>query len=87
MHHTKTPYLPLGQVRRNHRLQRCGVKQALLFPVRHFTEAMQRIVSFGGGVGDCGPMLLVLCLFPLVSLLVLPRLKSVLMNRRYDTLE
>lgn len=60
---------------------------ALLFPVRHFTEAMQRIVYFGGGVGDCGPMLLVLCLFPLVSLLVLPSLKSVLMNRRYDTLE
>jgi ABC-2 type transport system permease protein len=60
---------------------------ALLFPLRHFTEAMQRIVYYGGGFTSIAPMLLVLCLFPLVAILLLPRLKRILLIRRYDTLE
>ena len=60
---------------------------AKLFPVRHFTEAMQRVVYFGGDFSACWPMLVVLCLFPLVMLLLLPRLRKILSTRPYDTLE
>ena len=60
---------------------------ALLFPVRHFTEAMQCVVYFGGGLAACRPSLLVLCLFPLVALALLPRLRMILLSRRYDTFE
>ena len=44
---------------------------ARLFPVRHFTEAMQCIVYFGGGFSVCWPQLAVLCLFPLVMVVLL----------------
>ena len=60
---------------------------AMLFPVRHFTEAMQRMVYYGGGFASFYPMLVVLCLFPLVALVLLPRLRRQLMLRSYDTLE
>lgn len=60
---------------------------AVFFPVRHFTEAMQCIVYYGGGFASCYPMLVVLCLFPLAALALLPRLRRVLISRRYDTLE
>ena len=48
---------------------------ARLFPVRHFTEAMQCMVYFNGGFSACWPQLAVLCLFPLVMVALLPRLK------------
>ena len=48
---------------------------ARLFPVRHFTEAMQCMVYFDGGFSACWPQLAVLCLFPLVMVALLPRLK------------
>ena len=60
---------------------------AQLFPVRHFTEAMQCVVYFDGGFAACRSSLLALCLFPLVALALLPRLRSILMSRRYDTFE
>ena len=60
---------------------------AKLFPVRHFTEAMQCVVYFGGGFSTCWPQLAVLCLFPLVMLLLLPRLQRIFLTRPYDTLE
>ena len=44
---------------------------ARLFPVRHFTEAMQGIIYFGGGFSACWPQLAVLCLFPLVMVALL----------------
>lgn len=44
---------------------------AKLFPVRHFTEAMQCIVYFDGGFSACWPQLAVLCLFPLVMVALL----------------
>ena len=44
---------------------------AKLFPVRHFTEAMQCMVYFDGGFSDCWPQLAVLCVFPLVMVLLL----------------
>ena len=44
---------------------------AKLFPVRHFTEAMQCIVYFDGGFSDCWPQLAVLCVFPLVMVALL----------------
>ena len=51
---------------------------ARLFPVRHFTEAMQCIVYFDGGFPVCWPQLAVLCVFPLVMVVLLPRLKRVM---------
>ena len=53
---------------------------ARLFPVRHFTEAMQCIVYFDGGFSACWPMLAVLCVFPLVAVVLLPRLKKVMID-------
>ena len=44
---------------------------AKLFPVRHFTEAMQCIVYFGGGISACWPQLAVLCVCPLVMVALL----------------
>lgn len=60
---------------------------ALLFPVRHFTVAMQQIVYFDGGISSCYLSLAVLCLYLLIALLLLPRLKRTLIRRRYDTLD
>ena len=60
---------------------------AKLFPVRHFTEAMQCIVYFDGGFSACWPQLAVLCLFPLVAVVLLPRLQKILSTRPYDTVE
>ena len=60
---------------------------ALLFPVRHFTVAMQQIVYFDGGFSSCYLSLAVLCLYLLIALLLLPRLKRTLIRRRYDTLD
>ena len=60
---------------------------AKLFPVRHFTEAMQCVVYFGGGFSACWPQLAILCLFPLVMLLLLPRLRKILQTQPYDMLE
>ena len=44
---------------------------AKLFPVRHFTEAMQCMAYFDGGFSACWPQLAVLCLFPLVMVALL----------------
>ena len=60
---------------------------AQFFPVRHFTVAMQQIVYFDGGFASCYHSLAVLCLFPLIALLLLPRLRRILLQRRYDTLD
>lgn len=60
---------------------------ALLFPVRHFTVAMQQIVYFDGGFSSCYLSLAVLCLYLLIALLLLPRLKRTLIRCRYDTLD
>ena len=60
---------------------------ARLFPVRHFTEAMQCIIYFDGGFSACWPQLAVLCVFPLVMVALLPRLRKILQTRPYDTLE
>lgn len=60
---------------------------ARLFPVRHFTEAMQCIVYFDGGFSACWSQLAVLCVFPLVMVALLPRLRKILQTHPYDTLE
>ena len=44
---------------------------AKLFPVRHFTEAMQCMVYFDGGFSACWSQLAVLCLFPMVMVVLL----------------
>ena len=55
---------------------------AKLFPVRHFTEAMQCMVYFDGGFSACWPQLAVLCLFPLLAVVLLPRLKRVMTDEQ-----
>lgn len=60
---------------------------AKLFPVRHFTEAMQCIVYFDGGFSACWSMLAVLCVFPMIAVVLLPRLRKILLTRSYDSLE
>lgn len=55
---------------------------AKLFPVRHFTEAMQCMVYFDGGFSACWSQLAVLCLFPLVAVVLLPRLKRVMTDEQ-----
>lgn len=60
---------------------------ALLFPVRHFTVAMQQLVYFDAGFVACSPSLVALCLFPLATLLLLPRLRRILLVHPHDTLE
>ena len=60
---------------------------ALLFPVRHFTVSMQQIVYYDVDFSSCYLSLAVLCLFPLIALLLLPRLRRILIRRRHDTLE
>ena len=44
----KTPYLPLGQVRRNHRMQRCGVKRfvpAYMGIIAHFATVVNKLLE------------------------------------------
>ena len=60
---------------------------AMLFPVRHFTEAMQCMVYFDGGFSACWPQLAILCTFPLVAVALLPRLRKILLTHPYDTVE
>ena len=60
---------------------------AKLFPVRHFTEAMQCMVYFDGGFSDSWPQIAVLCLYPLLMMAVLPRLRKIIQLYPYDTLE
>ena len=60
---------------------------AELFPVRHFTEAMQSMVYFDGGFVACWGQMAVLCLYPLVMMAVLPRLRKIIQLYPYDTLE
>ena len=60
---------------------------ATLFPVRHFTEAMQCMVYFEGGFSICWPQLAILCTFPLVAVALLPRLRKILLTHLYDTVE
>ena len=55
---------------------------ARLFPVRHFTEAMQCMVYFDGGFSACWQQLAVLCFFPLLAVVLLPRLKRVMTDEQ-----
>ena len=50
-------------------------KASLLFPVRHFTEALQGIVYYGSGIAEVWQQAVLLLFFPLVTLCILPRLK------------
>ena len=59
---------------------------AHLFPVRHFTQAMQCMLYTDGGLTACYPSLISLCLFIPVALLLLPRLHRLVLSRRYETL-
>ena len=59
---------------------------AHLFPVRHFTQAMQCMLYTNGGLTTCYPSLVSLCLFIPVALCLLPRLHRLVLSRRNETL-
>ena len=59
---------------------------AHLFPVRHFTQAMQCMLYTNGGPTTCYPSLVSLCLFIPVALCLLPRLHRLVLSHRYETL-
>lgn len=60
---------------------------SFLFPVRHFMEAVQSLLYLDGSFADYGTDLAILLLFLLLPVLLLPRLKKVLINHQYETLE
>lgn len=60
---------------------------SFLFPVRHFMEVVQSLLYLGGSFTDYWTNLVVLLLFPLLPILLLPRLKNALNTHKYDTFE
>lgn len=58
---------------------------AALFPIRHFTRLVQMIVYYNGYLASCWSILALLLLYPLIALLLLPRLKRLILSHRYDT--
>lgn len=57
-----------------------------LFPVRHFTEISQTLLYYNGGFAYLWSSAVVLCLFPLLALALLPRLKRALTQPFYENL-
>ncbi len=57
---------------------------SFLFPVRHYTLITQTMLYFQGGYGYYWRSTAVLCLFPLITLLLLPRLKGAIIRHAYE---
>lgn len=60
---------------------------ATLFPVRHFTEITQTLLYADGGFAYFWPSAVALCVFPLLALLLLPRLKRGIESRKWEHLQ
>lgn len=58
-----------------------------LFPIRHFTEIVQTMLYSGGGFVYIWPSAVILCIFPLLALAMLPRLKRAIMSHKYENIE
>lgn len=58
-----------------------------LFPIRHFTEIMQTILYGGGGFTYFWPSTVILCIFPLLSLLLFPHLKRAIESHKYEKIQ
>lgn len=55
-----------------------------LFPVRHFTEISQSMIYFDSGFGYYWQSAAILLLFPLVALLILPRLRHWILKDKVE---
>ena len=58
-----------------------------LFPVRHFTEAMQMILYGGSGFIHLWTTAVILCIFPLLAFLLLPHLKRAIESHKYEKIK
>lgn len=55
-----------------------------LFPVRHFTESIQNMLYGGSGFIHLWSSAVILCIFPLLAISLLPRLKRVIQSHKYE---
>ncbi|WP_077154289.1 ABC transporter permease [Bacteroides bouchesdurhonensis] len=58
-----------------------------LFPVRHFTEAMQMMLYGGSGFIHLWTTAVILCIFPLLAFLLLPHLKRAIESHKYEKIK
>lgn len=58
-----------------------------LFPVRHFTEAVQNMLYGGSGFAHLWPSAVFLCIFPLLALSLFPRLKRAIESHKYENIK
>ncbi|WP_455963598.1 ABC transporter permease [Bacteroides bouchesdurhonensis] len=58
-----------------------------LFPVRHFTEAMQMMLYSGSGFIHLWTTAVILCIFPLLAFLLLPHLKRAIESHKYEKIK
>lgn len=58
-----------------------------LFPVRHYTEIVQTMLYSNGGYAYFWPSAAILCVFPLLALAMLPRLKRAIISHKYENIE
>lgn len=58
-----------------------------LFPVRHFTEIIQTMLYGGGGYVNIWSSAVILCIFPLLTLLLLPHLKRAIESHKYENIK
>lgn len=57
------------------------------FPIRHFAEVIQTLFYYNGGFVYVWSSAVILCLFPLLALAMLPRLKRAIQSHKYDNIE
>lgn len=57
-----------------------------LFPIRHFTEAVQAMLYSNGGFISLWPSAAILCVFPLLALTLLPHLKRAIISHKYENI-
>lgn len=57
-----------------------------LFPIRHFTEISQAMLYFNAGFGYFWQSVAILCIFPMLALLLLPRLKKWILKDKEETI-
>lgn len=57
---------------------------SFIFPVRHFTEIVQTMLYEGGGFIHLWQSAAILCVFPLLALMLLPRLKQAIESHKYE---
>ncbi len=60
---------------------------SFLFPIRHYTLIIQNMFYLQGSYAYYWPSVIVLCVFPLLALLILPRLSRAITSHKYEEIE